>query len=233
MFPANRLDDCPLYSYKNEALRVEYRAAALEVIFTHLNPKIIHMAQRLAYETFGPEGAPRDMITIHIRWGDKCGPTYCEMELVEIETYVNGVHELIEKHSLGNSPTIYLATDSISAIDAFHHVAPDSWRIVHDPTMCSSMYRNRVELHKKKGESSDSFEAAGVAKAIGGTSGLAQLVGLLLAMEAKFFLLTLGSNWSRLINELRMHVLDQHCSLAKPCSFMTNLDSGEGLGYNG
>jgi hypothetical protein len=37
------------------------------------------------------------------------------------------------------------------------------------------------------------------------------LVSLLLAMEAQYYVVTSGSNWSRLIDELRKNVVDASC----------------------
>jgi hypothetical protein len=57
----------------------------------------------------------------------------------------------------------------------------------------------RHQVHSQKHE----------AEVNGGASGRHSLVSLLLAMEAHYFVVTTGSNWSRLIDELRRTILDR------------------------
>ena len=49
------------------------------------------------------------------------------------------------------------------------------------------------------------------------------LVALLLAMEAQYYVLTTGSNWSRLMDELRQAVVDVRCG---GCTEMVDLRRG-------
>lgn len=62
-----------------------------------------------------------------------------------------------------------------------------------------------------------------------GSLGLASLVSLLIAMEAKYYLLTSGSNWSRLIDELRLSVTDPACG---GCTRMVDLREGIPSAHN-
>ena len=55
------------------------------------------------------------------------------------------------------------------------------------------------------------------------------LIALLIAMEATHYILTTGSNWSRLINELRINVMERKCS--SPCTTMTDLMKGDSPDY--
>jgi len=57
-----------------------------------------------------------------------------------------------------------------------------------------------------------------------GRFGLECLASLVIAMEAKFFVLTTGSNFSRLINEIRTNVIDVNCG---NCTQMIDLRPGE------
>ena len=63
-----------------------------------------------------------------------------------------------------------------------------------------------------------------VAKKMDGKPGLIALGSLLVAMEANDFVLTTGSNWSRLINELHRNVLDPRCN---NCTRLIDLLHGE------
>ena len=57
-----------------------------------------------------------------------------------------------------------------------------------------------------------------------GKAGLQSLGALLIAMEVNRYILTTGSNWSRLINELRNSVVDSRCG---NCTKMVDLREGE------
>ena len=57
-----------------------------------------------------------------------------------------------------------------------------------------------------------------------GSYGLESIASLVLAMEAKYYVLTTGSNFSRLINELRTNVVDVKCG---NCTKMIDLNPGE------
>ena len=59
-----------------------------------------------------------------------------------------------------------------------------------------------------------------IAKKSNGAMGKSSLISLLIAMEAKYFVLTTGSNWSRLINELRISKVDPLCG---NCTMMYDL----------
>ena len=57
-----------------------------------------------------------------------------------------------------------------------------------------------------------------------------QLIGLLIGMEARFYLLTIGSNWSRVMNELRVRILED--IMRRGNTHMKNMDGGTGGWYN-
>jgi hypothetical protein len=59
-----------------------------------------------------------------------------------------------------------------------------------------------------------------MAQSSDGVIGRTSLVALLIAMEAKYYVLTSGSNWSRLIDELRKGVVDVDCG---NCTVMIDL----------
>ncbi len=62
------------------------------------------------------------------------------------------------------------------------------------------------------------------AEKTGGLIGLNSIVALLLSLESKFYVLTTSSNWSRVINELRLARLDPECG---GCTDMIDLVEGE------
>jgi tagatose-1,6-bisphosphate aldolase len=57
-----------------------------------------------------------------------------------------------------------------------------------------------------------------------GKNALESLGALLVAMESYGYVLTTGSNWSRLMNELRKNVVDPRCG---KCTKMIDLLDGE------
>lgn len=57
-----------------------------------------------------------------------------------------------------------------------------------------------------------------------GAAGSTALVSLLLSLEARFYVLTTGSNWSRLINELRLSRVAPSCG---GCTDMKDLRRGQ------
>ena len=59
-----------------------------------------------------------------------------------------------------------------------------------------------------------------LARSSRGRAGLESLASLLVSLESNRYVLCLGSNWSRLINELRATVVDYRC---RNCTKMLNL----------
>jgi hypothetical protein len=148
---------------------------------------------------FGEKGAPDDLITVHIRWGDK----FWEMDLVPISTYVDAVSQILLALGRGDNSTanVYLASEDPKAILEFRDKAPAGWNIYVDRTV--------AELNSYR--PSKGNRASWTTRNTRGRAGLVALGSLLVAMEANNFVITTGSNWSRLINHLRKNVLDPHC----------------------
>lgn len=63
----------------------DFRAAAMEWLFSNVHDRVIDETRRHMHEAFGEEPNPEDMVTVHIRWKGKKS----EMELVSIEEYIN------------------------------------------------------------------------------------------------------------------------------------------------
>jgi hypothetical protein len=106
---------------------------------------------------------------------------------------------------------------------------------VHDKSSSpAGPHRKNVKVKPKPGprkRNNNGYKITPAVKAISpmslaqqGTRSLGRhsLIALLIAMEAKHYVLTTGSNWSRLINELRLAILEAKCKESS--------DSGSGSG---
>ena len=103
--------------------------AAMEYLFQSVRPEVIAEAERQAREAF-PEGLPdpNNMVTVHMRWGDKPGEVG---EKTPAEYFVAGVERFVQMKGLGGSSPVhvYLASEDEVAIRAFEEKAPRNWRI--------------------------------------------------------------------------------------------------------
>jgi len=189
----NRMTRCPKYIRDMDSRRA-FRAAAMEYLFSDLNPALVDEARRSIVDVFGQEGVPEDLITMHVRWGDKSA----EMTLVEESEFYGGIEKVVTSHNLTN-PHIYISTESSEAL-------------VKIQGELDKHGRTTWKLHHYAPLVGGSHSVGGVGKN--------SLIALLLAMEAKYYVLTTGSNWSRVMNELRTNVVDVACG---NCTEMLNL----------
>ena len=143
--------------------------------------------------------SPNQLITVHIRWGDKGS----EMELVPIMDYIHAVQDIVTQQNIPNNETyIYLATEDPRALQQFQNNMNVEWTLYIDQFYVDMLpHRNNATQ-----------EVAGVAKKGYGHVGILALGSLLVSMEANHFVLTSASNWSRLINELRRNIIRPRCS---------------------
>jgi hypothetical protein len=224
---------------------VNFRQATIEALFLRTSPKVQHEAERQVRNIFGSLGRiPRDLITVHIRWGDKV-TTYDgrkrkrrpELRKVEIEEYIDAIRQILNnrrgkldqgrQERMQNQPSlpghsseiqdiderpvnIYLATEDPTALAEFQQELPHGWNLYVDQYLVETV-SHRVDEYNGN---------AKTAKALQGKSGLYALGSLLVAMEANDFVLTTGSNWSMLMEELRRSVLDPRCG---NCTSMIDL----------
>lgn len=194
----NDLSNCPDWISDDDS-RQAFRAAAMEVLFSRLSVDLIRDAETAALQLFGPTGIPRGIVAVHMRWGDKAS----EMHLVDAATYVNAAAELLSNSSSSSTaeevPTVFVLSESTEARAKFNEEVQRralGWRLLHyDPPDASHPVHERLPVR-----------AAFVSE---GATGKASMISLLIALEARAFVLTTGSNWSRLINELRTAVLDR------------------------
>ena len=192
----NGFDRCPQF-IQDLPTRTAFRAAAMEYLFSNLNPALVDEARHAIDEVFGAKGIPEDLITVHIRWGDK----KIEMELVSPTEYVEAINTFVEKHNIAK-PRIFVSTEHHHAIPKLQEEIASqgkSWEVHHFAPLVAS----HTVVHANRGP-----------------SGRNSLIALLLAMEAKYYVLTTGSNWSRLMNELRTNVVDVACG---NCTHMVDL----------
>jgi hypothetical protein len=188
----------------------EFRAATIEYMFRSVSPLVIQEAQRQLGLVFGPNGAPNDLITVHVRWGDK----KTEMKLVAIDKYIQAVWELLldETEELaydrrhGSNFThanIYLATEDPLAAEAFIQAAPKTWNIFTDVSV--------EELTPFRPPSSYPHLSSIMAKNTRGRGGLIHMGSLLVGMEANYFVLSTQSTFGRVMDAIRTNILDPRC----------------------
>lgn len=209
-------DECP-------ALRAEHgiwavRAATTEYLFTRVSMAVQREAERQLRAVFAAKAAavPRNLITVHIRWGDKGD----EMKLLPIGDYIAGVEQILQQRreddgvQSSDDVHIFLATEDPRAIAEFRRASPSSWTIYVDQYFHEMLPHRREQYNGSPLMSQD----------LNGRPGLVALGSLLVALEANDFVLTTASNWSRLMNELRENVLDPRCG---NCTRMIDLKYGE------
>jgi len=194
-------EPCPSFMNKESTAR-EFMAAAMEYLFQSVQPVVIAEAKRQAQDAF-PTGLPNpeNMITVHMRWGDKATETGANLPA---ESFIRGVEHLLQARQVQSPIHIYLASEDIDAITAFTDLAPKHW-LIH----MSGPTQEGTDKHMLNFRS--------------GSVGLSSFGALLLSMQSNHYVLATTSNWSRLINELRMNIVDPRC---ENCTSMIDLQSG-------
>jgi hypothetical protein len=175
------------------------RAGSIEYIFSNLSSLVVQEAERQVALLFGKNPVPDDLISVHIRYGDK----FWEMDLAPVEEYIQAISNLlnIRGRHWNDTAHIYLATEDPRAHEEFMAAVPSSWNVYVDRTITElSSFR------PNKGN-----RASWTTRNTQGRAGLMTLGSLLIALEANDFVLTTKSNWSRLLNDLRTTVLDPRC----------------------
>ena len=206
--PRVRKDWCQLVQESDE-IRAEYRAASTEYLFQSVSPIVIQEAKRQIGIIFASTGniVPTDLITVHIRWGDK----FWEMDLPPIIEYIDGIKSLLPHND--SDANIYLATEDPRAYQDFLEAKPSNWNVYGDITL-----HEINDFRPIKGN-----RASWATKNTKGRAGLVALGSLLVAMEANRFVLTTKSNWSALMNHLRTSIVDPNCN---HCTHMIDLRPG-------
>jgi hypothetical protein len=195
------------------------RAATTEFLFTRISNLVQHEGQQQLSKVFtGHRSVPKNLITVHIRWGDKSD----EMKLVPIIKYIDAVHEIVKRrqrkqHQIDDEGIhIFIATEDPDALHEFRREVPNDWHLYVDYFYTELVpYRNKLSAYNSIPQ---------MAKELHGRPGLISLGSLLVAMEANDYVLTTASNWSRLMNEIRMNILNPRCN---NCTTMIDLCPGE------
>ncbi len=188
------------------------RTAMAEYLFSNVSPLVVEEATNQLQSIFSNGTVPPNLITIHVRWGDKKG----EMQLKAIEDYIKATEQVVkEKHI--DTVNILLCTEDPAAVDAFTSRMPKNWNVYLDQ-FYTKMLPYRAQQVKFNDIVETSFEV------LKGKAGLWALGSLLVAMEANIFILTTASNWSRLMNEIRMGIVNPRCN---DCTTMVDLGYGD------
>jgi hypothetical protein len=199
----------------------ELFASGIEFLFSRVSPLVQQEAERQLRRVFsgnmnhtgrGPTSVssstddaifsvPPDLITVHVRWGDKD----TEMKLVTMEEYIDAVKSIQRERGRPiEKAFIFLATEDPWAVKEMLAMAPLGWTIYID------QYFHDYSSHRSVVENIYNGNPL-MSKALHGKPGLSALGSLLVAMEANDFVLTTQSNWSRLMNEIRTRILDPRC----------------------
>lgn len=196
--------------------RSQVRRSAMEFLFAHVSPRVVDEAQRQLNTVFqGLQRVPPNLITVHIRWGDKAR----EMKLVKMHEYIQAIQNILQLRQpeaaapgdIGmDEANIYLATEDPEAVQQFRNGMPSSWNLYVDQAFTELLPYRVAEYNG----------SPKMSKALYGRAGLVTLGSLLVAMEANDFVLTTASNWSRVMNELRQSILDPRCGY---CTRMIDL----------
>lgn len=183
----------------------EWRAAAVEFLFRRLSSELHHKVCQAFDQVFGPlGGVPRDrLITIHMRWGDK----YKEMALQSEQKYLDAVERIMRDHSM-REPYLFMMTEDRSALEAVRNA------VAKRGLNCTVLLYEAAVTTSGPHKMDFTPEAAE-----------ASLIALILSLEANFFIGTTGSNWSRLMNELRLNRVHGLCG--GECTEFIDLKAGE------
>ncbi|KAG7357548.1 hypothetical protein IV203_002236 [Nitzschia inconspicua] len=195
--------------------------ATMEYLFSRVTPLVYQEATRQLNLVFS-DNVPNDLITVHIRWGDKVALYHGkhtrrpEMKKIEIHEYMDAVRDILSRrrNTTGRKVTsganVYLATEDPAAVEAFRAAMPPDWNLFVDRFLVETQ-DHRVDEYNGHSK---------MARQLNGKPGLLALASLLVAMEGNDFVLTTGSNWSRLMNELRRAIVDPRCG---NCTTMIDL----------
>ena len=216
------------------------RAATTEYLFTRVSNLVQQEAERQLKILFGSNATaatvvkvPKNLITVHMRWGDKAS----EMTLVPTLEYIEAINDILRQRKSKNhggwtpflaaknknnpndddSVHIYLCTEDPLAVKHFMLLKPKHWNVYLDQYYVASL-PNRMKI----GNVDNPHVIA--AEKFNGRTGLIALGSLLVAMEANDFVLTTASNWSRLMNEIRKNIINPRCN---DCTKMIDLSYGE------
>ena len=201
-----------------ETWRLPFRAAFSEYLFSAgLTNPVKSEVIRQMNQVFGSQTVPQNLVTIHLRWGNKG----FEAPLIDIEEYRKAVEKMVNEKSLqtnGERINIYLATEDprgpptlkaelekAASEDSDSVWFTNGFEIYVDATV--DIYLENGLRPVIEGGIDRGMDQR-IASASKGKYGLQVLASVLIALEADGFVLTTSSNLSRLINEIRTNVVD-------------------------
>ena len=142
-----------------------------------------------------------------MRWGDK----YSKTPLIGVEVYI-GVIRRMEREQNLNEINVFLCTEDPVAVAAFlDRSQPLGWNIYIDH-FYSEYESHRLSRPKTADNEVEYNLVAKLTLELKGKPGLWAIGSILVAMESKYYVLNLASNWSRIYNELRKNVVHPRCN---------------------
>ena len=202
--PLNGIDKFPKCSPKGVP-GAQWRYGVYEFLFRSAPPAVRDGACAIATELFGPRGAPDDLILVHMRWDDKVN-TDIPADAITVDRYLAAVAELVRTHAIV-SPVIFLESQSREAVAAFTRSAPRAWSV-------RSWHSAVAMTHK------ESWLAPAAARA---ENSLHAFETLLVAAEARYFVLQTASSWSRLMDGMRRTRGEAACPGGGGCTELLDL----------
>ncbi|CAI5965578.1 unnamed protein product [Closterium sp. NIES-64] len=157
---------------------LDYAGCSLD---NHTDPEAPKHAADSVYEGVGGEPyIPRPIVSMHVRQGDKAG----EMRLISFPSFMFMANRLRRRAPF--LKYVWLSTEMQSVIDQSQQYK--DWAFLYSTNPRQNGTTSIFEYE----------QTAGVAKLAG-----ISLANLLISSQADFFVGALGSNWNRLISELK------------------------------
>ena len=180
----------------------DWRREAVTFLFMHVRPWLLDHAcdERARVQFEAPD------ITVQIRWGDK----WKEMRLFEMQHYIDKVNYVVTHFSYPPDVKIFVMTEDRRALDEFRALADARWKVqVYEPAL----------FPLGTNWTADSPRHVGV---MGHDVATSSLVAMHMCLEATHYIGASGSNWARLMNELRQS-RNMYSAACKGCTHFHDL----------
>lgn len=213
----NKTKHSPLSIYK----KADWRAAGVEMLFSKVSPLVQREAERQLRIVFPPNGiVPKDLITVHMRWGDKKH----DNKLINEKEILEAIKRIRTRRgdNLRDPVSILLCTENQNAYAAFRWRAPSNFKIYVD------QFYHEMLPHQPEEPDTVYNKIPKMSRALHGKTGLWALGSLLVAMEADAFVLVMSSQWSRLMDELRSNVVNPRCG---NCTLVEDAAKGKWIAW--
>ncbi|CAI5470064.1 unnamed protein product [Closterium sp. Yama58-4] len=168
----------------DELLKVHWwRSQSVRFFLRSPTAYLCHLTNAARHHTYGfrEPYLPRPIVSVHVRQGDKAG----EMRLLPLRAFVAAAQHM--RRNAPNLNHIWLSTEMQSVVEEAKEQHRDwTFLFTQNPRQEGTM-----TMHE--------YEAAVGADVLVGLS----FINLIIASQCDYFVGTLGSNWNRLIDELR------------------------------